>query len=149
MTDLAVRKTLDVRHDFRGLWTDGGICRVRVYEAWGQPPVVVITELDENTNSSITNMIEHVAYEVIRAYLPHRLEADPPAVILEHYPPLGGRRRRTPGKGDVDRVTFATWRPVVEWLGGVRRVRFGEPSWARVDDEALARLIGEDASPDD
>jgi hypothetical protein len=41
-------------------------------------------------------------------------------------------------------VTFATWRPVVEWLGGVRRVRFGEPSWARVGDEELARLIGGD-----
>jgi hypothetical protein len=93
--------------------------------------------------------VEHVAYEAIRAYLPERLEADPPAVVLEHYPPLGGRRRRTPGRGDVDRVTFATWRPMIDWLGGVQRVRFGEPSWCRVDAEELARLIGEGASLDD
>ena len=136
-------KTVDERRDFRGTWSDGGVCRVRVYEADGRPPVVVLTELDENTNSSVTNMVEHLAYEVVRAYLPHRLEADPPAVFLEHYPPLGGRRRRTPGKGDVDRVTFATWRPIIEWLGGVRRVRYGEPEWRPVRPDELAELIGD------
>jgi hypothetical protein len=114
-------KTVDERRDFRGLWSNGGVCRVRIYEADGRPPVVVLTELDENTNSSITNMAEYVAYEVVRAYLPHRLEADPPAVFLEHYPPFPGGKRRHEGRAvDVDRVTFATWRPIVEWLGGVK-----------------------------
>jgi hypothetical protein len=122
---------------------------VRVDEAPDRPPVLVLTELAENTNTSVTNLVEYLAYEAIRAYLPHRLEAEPPAIVLEHEPPLGGRRRRTPGRGDVDRVDFATWRPIIEWLGGVRRIRYGEPSWANVDPEELARLIGADASPDD
>jgi hypothetical protein len=47
------------------------------------------------------------------------------------------------GASDVDRVTFATWRPIVEWLGGVRRVRYGDPSWATVTPDELNRLIGD------
>ncbi|MEA2526216.1 MAG: hypothetical protein QOF73_3443 [Thermomicrobiales bacterium] len=145
-------KTRDERRDFRGLWADGGICRVRIYEARGRPPVVVLTELEENRNSSVTNMIEHLAYEVLRAYLPHRLEEVPPAIVLEHYPPRRPPRTgrgREPGKGDVDQVTFATWRPVVEWLGGVGRVRYGEPSWVRLGPDELARLLGDPAALDD
>jgi hypothetical protein len=145
----AVRLTVDTRHDFRGIWTDGGVCRVRIYEDDDRPPVVVLTEVAENRNTSITNLIEHLAYDVVRAHLPHRLEAIPPAIVLEHYPVLPGRRRGASGTIDVDRVTFATWRPVAEWLGGVRRVRFGEPSWARLDPDELRRLIGNPAELED
>src|SRR5690349_18470569 len=76
--------TFDTIYHFRGFWDDGGICRLRIFESDDGPPVVVLTELPENTTTSITNLIEHLAPEIIRAYLPARAHELPPAVFLEH-----------------------------------------------------------------
>jgi hypothetical protein len=127
-------KTVDVRHHFRGIWSDGGVCRVRVYEALARPPVVVLSELDENCNTSVTNLIEHLAYDVLLAYLPHRLEAIPPAVVLEHYPPRPDRRRRSTSIGSPLRrgaPLWSGWAACDASATGSRRRRASGPTTSR------------------
>lgn len=46
------RKLRDERYFFRGMFTDGGVCRVRIFEAAELPPIVVLTELPENENTA-------------------------------------------------------------------------------------------------
>ena len=54
--------THDYRYPYRGYHTDGGVCRVRIFvgegKEAGQVPVVIVSELPENTNTSVTNMAE-------------------------------------------------------------------------------------------
>jgi hypothetical protein len=137
-------KTRDERYHFRGNWTDGGVCRIRIFEADSKTPVVVCSELDENTNTSTTNMVEYLAAEVIARHFPHRLEELEPVIWLEHYPARRDERRQVKGRSDFDRVVFASWAPRVEWLGGVQRRRLGDPEWRPMPLHEVAALIGED-----
>lgn len=136
------RKTLDVRFGFRGYWAEGGVCRIRVYDAPGLVPVVVCSEVEENTNTSVTNLAEYLAAEVIARFLPHRFEAEPPVVWVEHYPGPEDPRRKVTGRSEFDRVTFASWTPRPCLLGGVRRTKLGEPDWRRLTETEVAELIG-------
>ena len=43
---------------------------VRQGRQFGQRPVIVCSELPENTGTSVTNMAEHLAPEVVRRFLP-------------------------------------------------------------------------------
>lgn len=140
------RKTRDERYYFRGNFSDGGVCRLRIFEGEGRPPVVVLTELDENENTSVTNMVEYLAAEVISKLLPWRWDFDPPAIVLENYP---GRRsptfpQRQPGRPDYDVVTFSSWTPKAIWQAGIKRIRLGEPDWMFLSLPEVAALIGED-----
>lgn len=140
-TTLQPRLTLDTRFPFRGFWNDGGVCRIRIFETEGHPPVVVVTELAENQNSSITNLIEHLAPEIVKTHLPHRAHESPPAIFLEHYGEILNARRRRSGPS-VSRVNFTHMRPVIVSLNGVDRLSYGHPSWAHLDETALSLLLG-------
>ncbi len=55
-----MRKTHDYTYEYRGIWRDGGRCRIEIYapeagEA-GCRPVIVATERDDNAGSSVTNL---------------------------------------------------------------------------------------------
>jgi hypothetical protein len=63
-----VKKTHDYIHYYRGYWSEGGECRIRIYQADGQAPVVICSQLPNNTNTSVTNMAEYLAAEVIEEY---------------------------------------------------------------------------------
>jgi hypothetical protein len=65
----APAKTRDVRHAFRGTWTGGGVCRVRIDEAPDRPPVFVLTELDENTTTSVNHSLAGCAYSPLSLLL--------------------------------------------------------------------------------
>jgi len=56
--------------------------------------VIVASELDDNAGSSVTNMAEYLATEVVARHFPHLLDAPAaagqPVVWLEHYPPGRG-----------------------------------------------------------
>lgn len=74
------------------------MCRVRIVEGEGSPPVVVLTELHENASTSVTNAVELITAELIAKHFPQRFEVvdDDPVVLIEHYPPAaepGGRPR--------------------------------------------------------
>jgi len=64
-----MKKTHDDIHHYRGLWRDGGRCRIEVYapEAGDadRHPVIVASERDDNAGSSVTNMAEYLAAEVV------------------------------------------------------------------------------------
>jgi hypothetical protein len=60
-----VKKTHDHIHHYRGYWSDGGKCCIRIYGEDGQSPVVICSQLPDNLNTSETNMAEYLAAEVI------------------------------------------------------------------------------------
>jgi hypothetical protein len=142
-----VIKTHDVIFPYRGYHSDGGITRIRVYDRPERSPLVIATELPENPNTSITNLCEYLAWEVGRAYLPGRFESEHPFDWVEHYPadpthPVKHRREDA-----YALATFEDYRPRVVWLGGVRRVRIGQPSWTHLNQEMVVALLGQ--APDD
>jgi hypothetical protein len=59
-----VKKTNDYIHHYRGYWSEGGKCRIRIYREDGQAPVVICSQLPDNDNTSVTNMAEYLAAEV-------------------------------------------------------------------------------------
>jgi hypothetical protein len=139
--------TFDTIYRFRGSCDDGGVCRVRIFESDDQPPVVVVTVRAENTSTSITNLIEHLAPELIKTYLPARLHETPPAVFIAHYDEILDPRTRRQRLGPrASRVTFSSWTPKIVSVGGVDRLSYGEPSWTHLDETALAIFIGEGVS---
>jgi hypothetical protein len=79
-------KTADYLCAFRGTFDrePHGICWVRVFEEAGQTPVMVMGELPQNTSTSVTNMAEYLAPELIQRHFPQRFEEPPPAIFLKH-----------------------------------------------------------------
>ena len=55
------------------------------FEEANQTPVTVMGELPQNTSTSVTNMAEYLAPELIQRHFPQRFEELPPAIFLEHY----------------------------------------------------------------
>ena len=80
-----MEKTQAYVHHYRGYWSDGGKCRIRIYREDGQAPVVICSQLPDNDNTSVTNMAEYLAAEVIEG---HSLPV--PVTWIEHYPEHGG-----------------------------------------------------------
>jgi hypothetical protein len=60
-----VKKIHDYVHRYRGYWSDGGSCRIRIYHDDACAPVVICSQLPYNDNTSVTNMAEYLAAEVI------------------------------------------------------------------------------------
>jgi hypothetical protein len=58
---MPVRKTHDYVHYYRGYWSDGGKCRIRIYREDGQSPVVICSQRPDSPNTSVTNMAEYIA----------------------------------------------------------------------------------------
>jgi hypothetical protein len=114
-----VKKTHDYIHHYRGYWSDGGRCRIRIYREDGHAPVVICSQLEDNENTSVTNMAEYLAAEVIKdRSLPT------PLTWIEHYPEHEG------AVGEYSLVMFSAWEPVEACLGGVWRFRVGSPWWS-------------------
>jgi hypothetical protein len=63
-----VKKTYDYIHRYRGYWSDGGRCRIRIYHEAGRAPVMLCSQLPDNHNTSITNMAEYIAAEMIEEH---------------------------------------------------------------------------------
>jgi len=124
-------KTHDYIHYYRGYWSDGGKCRIRIYQEDGHNPVVICSQLPENKNTSVTNMAEYLAAEMIEK---HRLPT--PLLWVEHY-------RKHRGKpGEYSLVRFSNWELKEVCLGGVWRYRVGSPRWSPLRREEIDVLIG-------
>ena len=89
-TSRGMPKTVDYLYAFRGTFDrePHGVCWVRVFEEEGQTPIIVMGELPQNTSTSVTNMAEYLAPELIQQQFPQRFEELPPAIFLEHYQEL-------------------------------------------------------------
>ena len=123
-------KTHDYIHHYRGYWSDGGKCRIRIYQEEGQNPMVICSQLPENKNTSVTNMAEYLAAEVIEE---HSLAT--PLTWIEHYPDHRGK------PGEYSLVTFSSWERREVCLGGVWRCRVGSPRWSPWCPEAVEELL--------
>jgi hypothetical protein len=135
-----VKKTHDYVHRYRGYWSEGGRCRIRIYREDGRAPVVICSQPSDNPNTSVTNMAEYLAAEVLEA---HQLST--PLVWIEHYPVHKGEI------GEYSLVRFSDWEPEEVCLGGVWRLRVGVPSWSRLRPEEVEFLLrdgtGEQSPP--
>jgi hypothetical protein len=136
---------VETTHQYRGYHTDGGVCRIEVYVAEERPPLVVATELPENTNTSITNMAEYLAAEVMERYLTtnHLLGHQPPFLWVEHYERTAADLRMGLTES-WSLVTFAHYRREQTrkyarppgW-----RYRIGTPQWEPLPRERFAELV--------
>jgi hypothetical protein len=55
-----VKKTHDYIHHYRGYWSDGGRCRIRIYHEDCPAPVVICSLLPDNTNTSVTYVADRL-----------------------------------------------------------------------------------------
>jgi hypothetical protein len=125
-----MKKTHDYVHRYRGYWTDGGRCRIRSFQEEGRAPVVICSQLPDNDNTSVTNMVEYLAAEAIEE---HSLLT--PLVWVEHYPEHEGEI------GEYSLVRFSNWTLREVCLGGVWRYRIGSPRWSHLPSEAVDDLL--------
>lgn len=132
--------TQDYRYDYEGLWQHPAVCRIRVYERSNNAPVVIASELPENPGTSITNMCEFLAAEVIAKHLPAVFEStDPePVIWIEQYP----RDPHNTKLPEFTKATFTNYTPHVEWLGRSKRLRIGQPQWSHLEREQVEQLVG-------
>lgn len=131
--------THDYIYPYRGYWAPGGRCRVRIYQAEGQTPVVLVSELPDNENTSITNLAEYLAAELIVRHFPQRFEEEDPVVWIEHYPRTPEEQRQ--GMPVYARVEFASYRPRKRFVGGVDRIAIGTPHWTHLTEAELRELL--------
>jgi hypothetical protein len=125
-----VKKTHDYIHHYRGYWSDGGKCRIRTYREDGLATVVICSQLPDNHNTSVTNMAEYLAAEVLKG---HGLPT--PLARIEHYPEHEGEI------GDYSLVRFSSWELEEVCLGGIWRLRIGVPSWSHLRPEEVEFLL--------
>jgi hypothetical protein len=124
-----VKKTNDYVHHYRGNWSYGGRCRIRIYREEGRTPVVICSQLPDNPNTSVTHMAEYLAAEVIEEHqLPTSL------LWVEHYPEHEGEI------GEYSLVRFSSWELKEVCLGGVWRCRIGSPRWSPLRPEEAGFL---------
>ena len=102
-----MKKTHDYVHRYRGYWSEGGKCRIRIYHEDGRAPVVICSLLPDNPNTSVTNMAEYLATEVMAEY-----KLPTPLKWVEHYPEHEGEI------GEYSLVKFTSWEPGETCLGG-------------------------------
>jgi hypothetical protein len=125
-----LKKTHDYIHHYRGYWSDGGKCRIRIYHEDGSAPVVICSQPPDNDNTSVTNMAEYIAAEVIAEH-----DLLTPLVWVEHYP----EHKREIGEHSL--VRFSCWEPREARLGGVRRYQLGSPQWSPLTLEEMKTLL--------
>jgi hypothetical protein len=91
--------------------------------------VVICSQLPDNANTSVTNMAEHLAAEVIEE---HSLPT--PLVGVDHYPEHRGK------PCEYSLVRFSCWERREVRLGGVWRYRMGSPNWSPSWSEEVEQL---------
>jgi hypothetical protein len=92
---------------------------------------VICSQLPDNDNTSVTNMAEYLAAEVIEKHgLPR------PLTLIEHYPEHEGE------PGEYSLVRFSSWERKEVCLGGVWRSQVGSPRWSSLRPEEVTGLIG-------
>ncbi|HTV56638.1 MAG TPA: hypothetical protein VMI06_17205, partial [Terriglobia bacterium] len=128
-------KRIEKIHRYRGWNTAGGQCGLEIFDPPDGIPVMVLTQLPWNVNTSVTNMIEYLAAEAALAHLRDRERSKPAFRCIEHtYSWLGA--------GDLfELVKFPlTWpRLKKNW----DRPCLGSPAWRKLSRQDLEALIGE------
>lgn len=110
------------KHQYKGYGGCDSVCGVDVIHTDTGETLVVLTELPENPGTSVTNMVEEIANQLV---------ADQLASLrtrglrwVERYPAQRGRAET------LDEVTFT-----------LREGRFTEPRWRRLSQPSLNALL--------
>ncbi len=131
-------KTLETVHVYDGFWQPGARCGLEIFPGTDGIPVVVLTELPFNDNTSVTNLVECLAAEVLASYLRERIGQNPAFHCVEHYP----RERGSPLPESFDVVTFELTIPKRRLADGKDRLSLGTPRWRRITRGELEKMIG-------
>jgi hypothetical protein len=126
----------DYIHPYKDVGGSPAHYRVRIYlpDDVRDAPVVICSELPNNSEGSVTNSAEVIAAGVIRA---NRLPT--PLVWIEHWP----RESTDGGEETFDLVVFSNTRYIerAPYLGETR-VWIGEPTWKSLDRATMEILMG-------
>lgn len=79
-------RIIETVHRYGGFWGSAGHCGLQIFPGSDGIPVVILTELPSNDSTSVTNLIESLAAEILEKYLPNRVGERPPFHCIEHYP---------------------------------------------------------------
>jgi hypothetical protein len=123
-----VKKIHDYIHHYRGYWSDGGKCGIRIYQEDGHASMVICSQLADNHNTSVTNMAEYLAAEVIEEQ-----SLLTPLTWVEHYPEHEGKI------GEYSLVKFSDWNLQKACLGGVWRYRVGSQMWVALSTDEVKK----------
>lgn len=105
-----------------------------------KPPVILATELVANTGTSITNVAEFLAVDVVTNLLPAYQWR--PIIWVEHYERESELVLRQLGPG-LSFVRFAHYYPVYRPLSGRIKPAFGKAEWFHATPDEVERLIGQ------
>ncbi len=130
--------TVETVHIYDGFWEPGGRCGLQIFPGTDGIPVVVLSELPSNNTTSITNLVECLAAEVLTRYLPERIGQDPPFHCIEHYPRVPGSN--LPESFDLVRFDFTI--PERRPHHGKDCLSLGTPQWRRITRRSLEIMIG-------
>jgi hypothetical protein len=99
-------------------------------------------ELPQNTSTSVTNMAEYLASDLIQRHFPQAFEELPPAIFLKHHIEERTPQGRPGCKATWDRLSFHSWASRRGWLSGHERIAFGEPHWEHMPEHEVEALLG-------
>ena len=61
-------------------------------------------------------------------------------IWIEHYPRTPEQRSR--GMPAFSQAEFSSYTPRVEYLGTIKRIRIGQPTWRHLEEAEVEALIG-------
>ncbi len=132
-------KVVDERYSFAGYLGVPSHCRLRIFTRDGLPPVIIVSERDDNPGTSITNAADVLYPGIIARYLTGWLDQADALYIIEHYPKREGRGGET--SETFAQVGFTSWRPVIEYRNHQKFAAFGKPTWSHISRERLLDLV--------
>ena len=133
-----IYKRIDTHFRFLGDNGHEGLTRVRIYNTI--PPVAIASELPDNPGQSVTNAAEFLWPQIIRAYLPERMEDETPAIMVEHYSHLHDSQHN-----DYSQVLFEKPTPRIVSRNRRQMLSYGEPDWLSIGREELVGMTGDES----
>lgn len=115
------------RLNYKGLWHCDAVCGLDIIQYAGCY-VVILTELPDNTGTSVTNYIENLADLLCGTN--HELKRTD-TIWIEHY------SAREEHEETFDLVSFKI----------LHNGKFESPRWTRISREKVAELIGKEYTP--
>ncbi len=130
-----MRLAADYFHPFESVSGIRSCCRIRLYlpEHAHDAPVVVCSELPENTGVPVTAAAENIAAEVIKT----NWLVDP--VWIEHHP----EETTAAGIESFELVVYADHKIREAVRNAGSRIEIGEPSWKPLDRTSVEILLGQ------
>ena len=127
------------QYDYEGFHGCQAHCQVERHHnpATGKD-ILILTEVEDNTGTSVTNMVEHLAARLINEY-----DLDPAnTIIIEHYPERGRLSYPYPETWDLVTPGFYK-RPDGAWIGCVPQSP-GSDMWRRLTPTEVNALVGQE-----